>query len=42
LREKASGITQAIGRATGCSMDEFLLLRDGLTALRSRMTHDNQ
>lgn len=37
LREKAAGVMQAIGAATGCTLDEMESLRDGLQAIRSRL-----
>jgi len=37
LKSQAAGVTQAIGKALGCSLDEAAELRDGLVALRERL-----
>ena len=37
LRQKAVGVTKAIGQAIGCGMEEAAALRDALITLRKRM-----
>lgn len=37
LRKEAGGVMQAVGSATGCSLQEVEALRDGLQGLRRRL-----
>lgn len=38
LKTQAAGVTAAIGKATGCSFEEAMALRDELVALKERLT----
>lgn len=37
LKNEAASVTEAIGKALGCSLDEAAALRDGLVALKKRL-----
>lgn len=37
LKNEAAGVTEAIGKALGCGLDEAAALRDGLVALKERL-----
>lgn len=37
LKQQSAGVMEAIGRATGCSLDEVMALREALVGLKDRL-----